>query len=58
MNETLIKVQDLKIAFSQGGEQKEVVHGLDFALLRGETLALVGESGCGKTVTASSILRL
>ena len=35
-----------------------MVHGLSFALKRGETLALVGESGCGKTVSASSILKL
>ena len=37
---------------------REVVHGLSFVLRRGETLALVGESGCGKTVSASSILKL
>ena len=37
---------------------REVVHGLSFSLRRGETLALVGESGCGKTVSASSILKL
>ena len=40
------------------GNLREVVHGLSFALKRGETLALVGESGCGKTVSASSVLRL
>ena len=41
-----------------GGCVREVVHGLSFSLRRGETLALVGESGCGKTVSASSILKL
>lgn len=40
------------------GNLREVVHGLSFSLRRGETLALVGESGCGKTVSASSILKL
>ena len=40
------------------GNLREVVHGLSFALKSGETLALVGESGCGKTVSASSILKL
>jgi microcin C transport system ATP-binding protein len=55
---TLVSVQNLKIAFRQESELQEVVHGLSFDLLEGETLALVGESGSGKTVSAKSILRL
>ena len=50
----LLTVKNLRVAF--GGH--EVVHGIDFAMERGEKLAVVGESGSGKTVTALSILRL
>ena len=50
----LLEVQGLRVAF--GG--KDVVHGIDFSVLPGETLALVGESGSGKTVSALSLLRL
>ena len=50
----LLEVQGLRVAF--GG--KEVVHGIDFSVMPGETLALVGESGSGKTVSALSLLRL
>lgn len=50
----LLEVQGLRVTF--GG--KEVVHGIDFSVMPGETLALVGESGSGKTVSALSLLRL
>jgi microcin C transport system ATP-binding protein len=50
----LIEVDNLKVAFGE----REVVHGVSFAIDKGETLALVGESGSGKSVTALSILRL
>ena len=36
----------------------QAVAGVSFSVARGETLALVGESGCGKTTTAKSVLRL
>ena len=36
----------------------QAVDGVSFSVARGETLALVGESGCGKTTTAKSVLRL
>jgi len=50
----LLEVDNLKVAFGD----REVVHGVGFAIEKGETLALVGESGSGKSVTALSILRL
>ncbi|MFU8781226.1 MAG: ABC transporter ATP-binding protein [Kiritimatiellia bacterium] len=50
----IVNVRELRIAF--GGT--EVVHGVSFAIAAGETVALVGESGCGKSVTALSLGRL
>lgn len=57
----LLDVRDLRVAFSRGGGSRELglaVDGVDFRLERGRTLCLVGESGCGKSVTALSLLRL
>ena len=54
----LLEVEDLQVTFSVPGGEVHAVAGVSFALHRGETLGLVGESGCGKTVTALSILRL
>ena len=50
----LLRVENLQIAF---GDQS-VVHGISFAIQKGETLAVVGESGSGKSVTALSLTRL
>ncbi len=50
----LLDVQDLAIGF--GGNT--VVHGVSFQVAPGETLALIGESGCGKSVTALAVMRL
>lgn len=54
----LLSIQDLRIAFRQGGSVSQVVNGVSLQVEVGETLALVGESGSGKSVTALSILRL
>jgi len=54
----LLKISDLCVEFPGGPDPVRVVDGVSFALERGETYALVGESGCGKSVTALSILRL
>lgn len=54
----LLDIQNLSVAFSQAGVQREVVSELSLQINAGETLALVGESGSGKSVTALSVLRL
>lgn len=54
----LLTINNLSIAFEQGGERQRVIHDVDLTIQRGETLALVGESGSGKSVTAHSIVRL
>ncbi len=55
----LLRVDDLKIAFEgDRGRRTDAVTGISFEIGRGETLGVVGESGCGKSVTALSLLRL
>ena len=56
--DSLLKVQGLKTHFYTEDGIVRAVDGVDFALEPGETLGFVGESGCGKSVTALSILRL
>ncbi len=59
MTGPLLAVEDLSIDLrSKGQASAPVVDGLSFTIGRGETLALVGESGCGKSVSALAILRL
>ena len=53
-HDDLLRVRDLRIAF--GG--REAVHGISFAVGRGETLGLVGESGSGKSASALAMMRL
>lgn len=52
--EPILEVRDLAIGFPHAA----VVHGISFSILPGETLALVGESGCGKSITAFGLMRL
>jgi oligopeptide/dipeptide ABC transporter ATP-binding protein len=54
----ILEVQDLRVHFETLEGTVKAVNGVSFALNRGQTLGLVGESGCGKSVTALSILRL
>jgi ABC-type dipeptide/oligopeptide/nickel transport system ATPase component len=54
----LLEVRHLKTAFSVEGGEFRAVDGVSFALEPGRTLGLVGESGCGKSVTALSIMGL
>ena len=53
--ENILEVKDLSVSFNTYAGEAKAVRGVSFELKRGETLAFVGESGCGKTVTAKSI---
>ena len=58
LGETLLEVKDLHTSFRTTDGVVQAVTGVDFSVRRGEILGLVGESGCGKSVTSLSILRL
>ncbi|OBZ11095.1 MULTISPECIES: ABC transporter ATP-binding protein [Bacillales] len=58
MTQHLLEVQGLKTEFKRGGGSITAVAGVDFHIKKGEVLGLVGESGCGKSVTSLSIMRL
>ncbi len=56
--EKLLTVKDLRTYFHMHDHVVKAVDGVDFSLDRGETLGIVGESGCGKSITSMSIMRL
>ncbi|MEH6996043.1 ABC transporter ATP-binding protein [Neobacillus drentensis] len=56
--EKILQVKDLQVSFSTYGGEVQAVRGVSFDLHKGETLAIVGESGCGKSVTSQSIMGL
>ncbi len=59
MTTPLLEIRDLAVRFDiAGGERVQAVDGVSLTLHKNQTLALVGESGCGKTVTALSVLGL
>ena len=58
VKEKLLEVKNLKTYFYTYEGASKAVDGIDFEIFPGETLGIVGESGCGKSVTALSILRL
>jgi oligopeptide/dipeptide ABC transporter ATP-binding protein len=58
MNEILLKVENLHTAFFSRQGVVRAVDGVSFFIREGETLGIVGESGCGKTATGLSIIRL
>ena len=57
-NEVLLKVENVKKHFNVGSGTLKAVDGLSFELHKGETLGLVGESGCGKSTAGRTVLRL
>jgi oligopeptide/dipeptide ABC transporter ATP-binding protein len=54
----LLEVKDLRVSFFTDEGEVRAVDGVSFAIEEGKTLGLVGESGCGKSVTALSLMRL
>jgi len=58
MQKTLIEIRNLRTYFRTDEGIAKAVDGVDLKVPRGQTLGLVGESGCGKSVTALSIMRL
>lgn len=58
MTKPLIEIKNLKVSFLHNLQKTQVVRGVDLKLYPGEILGILGESGSGKTVTSSSILKL
>ncbi|UCF93649.1 MAG: ABC transporter ATP-binding protein [Desulfobacterales bacterium] len=56
--ERILEVSDLSVSFATENGRAKVIEEVSFSVARGGTLGLVGESGCGKSVTAMSIMRL
>ncbi|HEX7094634.1 MAG TPA: oligopeptide/dipeptide ABC transporter ATP-binding protein [Acidimicrobiales bacterium] len=58
-DDVLVRVEDLVVEFpARGGRKVHAVSGISFDILEGETLGLVGESGCGKSTTGRAIMQL
>jgi len=58
MAEKILQVKDLHVGFKTPAGIAQAVNGVDFELRKGETLAIVGESGCGKSVTAAAVMQI
>ncbi len=56
--EPLLRVEDLHVTFRRGNTAVQAVAGVSFDLAQGETLGLVGESGCGKSTTGRAIVQV
>ena len=54
----MLTVENLRLGFTAGKKTLAAVDGISFAIAKGETFALLGESGCGKSATAQGIMRL
>ena len=58
MSEKLLEVKNLRVSYHTYAGEVKAVRGVTFSLSEGEVLAIVGESGCGKSVTAQTIMKL
>lgn len=58
MTETILRLESLRTHIAGREKSLKAVDGIDFSINKGETFALLGESGCGKSMTALSIMRL
>ncbi len=56
--DALLQIEDLRVRFHLHDHVVRAVDGVDIAVARGETLGIVGESGCGKSVTSLAVMRL
>lgn len=56
--EVVLTVEDLRVTFARGGQLIEAVKGIDFRLRHGRTLAIIGESGSGKSVSVRALMGL
>ncbi|MEN9630727.1 MAG: dipeptide transporter ATP-binding protein DppD, partial [Pseudomonadota bacterium] len=54
----MVDIQDLRVTFTGGKKPVKAVNGVSLAVQRGEVVALIGESGSGKSVTLRTVLRL
>ncbi len=54
----ILEIKNLNLSFLSGGKEYKALHNVNLSLSKGEMSAIVGESGCGKSVTAMSVLRL
>ena len=54
----MIKISNLTVSFNEDGAELTVLRNLSYSLEKAEVLAVVGESGCGKTIHALSLMRL
>lgn len=58
MSDRILNIKNLKVAFPTPGGMIRAVEGIDLSVEKGQCVAIVGESGCGKSVTSLSIMRL
>jgi len=58
VSDPLLSVEDLHVTFHRGNQAVQAVAGISFTMRQGETLGLVGESGCGKSTTGRAIVQV